>query len=323
MTIRWDAHACLPLHPDASFAPLERFAAAGVNYVSINVGMDMNPLTQVMSVIAGFRVRLKAEPDKYLLARHVADIDRAKASNRLAVGFDLEGAMPLLDRPEMVALYRDLGVNQIHFAYNRNNSVAGGCHDEEQGLTPLGHQMLAAVNSAGMLMDCSHTGRRSSLDIMAASDKPVIFSHANPAALVQHGRNITDEQITACAATGGVICINGISAFLGNTAPSASDVLQHLRYVADLVGADHVGIGLDISFFEAALDDTPPNFDPAYWWPANAGYGAAQGISRITYTPIETWMALPDALAGAGFSAVEAANIMGGNMRRVAAQVWG
>lgn len=320
---RWDAHACLPLHPDASFAPLERFAAAGVNYVSINVGMDMNPVAQVMSVIAGFRARLTAQPDKYVLARHVADIDTAKASGRLAVGFDLEGAMPLLDRPEMVALYRELGVNQIHFAYNRNNAVAGGCHDEVQGLTPLGHQMLAAVNSAGMLMDCSHTGRRTSLDIMAASDKPVIFSHANPATLVAHGRNITDEQITACAATGGVVCINGISAFLGTNTPSTDDVVRHVRYVADLISVDCVGIGLDISFFEAALDDTPPNFDPDYWWPASAGYGVGAGVSRITYTPIETWRELSEALCKAGFSHAETEQVMGGNMRRVAAQVWG
>ena len=63
--------------------------------------------------------------------------------------------------------------------------------------------MVHAVNDAGLLMDCSHTGRRCSLEIMQASAKPVIFSHANPLALVEHGRNISDEQIRACAATGG------------------------------------------------------------------------------------------------------------------------
>ncbi len=55
----------------------------------------------------------------------------ACASGKLAIGFDLEGAMPLLEQPEMVALYRRLGVRQMHLAYNRNNSVAGGCHDVE------------------------------------------------------------------------------------------------------------------------------------------------------------------------------------------------
>ena len=322
MTLRWDAHACLPLHPDASFDPLQRFAAQGVNYVSINVGMDMNPIEQVMPVIAGFRARIAAQSDRYALARNIAELDHAIAGGRLAVGFDLEGAMPLLDRPEMVALYRELGVNQIHFAYNRNNRVAGGCHDIEQGLTPLGRRMVAAVNDAGMLMDCSHTGRRASLDIMAASRAPVIFSHANPAALVDHGRNITDEQIKACATTGGVVCINGISAFLGSDEPDAHDLARHVAYVAELVGVEHVGIGIDIGFSEPGIDDTPPGkFDPAHWWPASAGYG--NGLKRIRYAPVETWTALLPALRNIGMRDEDADLVASGNIRRVAAQVWG
>jgi membrane dipeptidase len=212
-------------------------------------------------------------------------------------------------------------VNQIHFAYNRNNSVAGGCHDDAQGLTPLGHRVLKAVNDAGMLMDCSHTGRQCSLEIMAASDQPVIFSHANPLALADHGRNITDEQIKACAATGGVVCICGVSKFLGNDEPTVDDVVRHVAYVADLVGVEHVGIGLDISFHESELNDTPPNFDPRYWWPSSAGYG--QGLKQICYTPMETWSLLPAALEKTGMSRAEADLVMGGNMRSVAAKVWG
>ena len=264
--IRWEAHACLPLHPNASFAPLERFHAAGVNYVSINIGMDMNPVSQVMRTIAGFRASIAAQSDRYVLAVTTQDIERAAAAGKLAIGFDLEGAMPLLEQPEMVALFQSLGVRQMHLAYNRNNSVAGGCHDVEQGLTPLGHEVVRAINAAGVLMDCSHTGRRCSLDIMAASTQPVIFSHANPLALIEHGRNITDEQIRACAATGGVVCVSGVSFFLGNTSPTAQDVARHAAYVANLVGVQHVGIGLDISFPQADLNDDPPdNCEPSYW----------------------------------------------------------
>ena len=319
--IRWEAHACLPLHPQASFAPLERFHAAGVNYVSINIGMDMNPVSQVMRTIAGFRASIAAQPERYVLAVTTQDIESAAAAGKLAIGFDLEGAMPLLEQPEMVALYQSLGVRQMHLAYNRNNSVAGGCHDVEQGLTPLGHEVVRAINAAGVLMDCSHTGRRCSLDIMAASTQPVIFSHANPLALIEHGRNITDEQIRACAATGGVVCVSGVSFFLGNTSPTAQDVARHAAYVANLVGVQHVGIGLDISFPQADLNDDPPDgYEPSYWWPKSAGYDRA--ILRATYTPIETWNVLGQALQDTGMSASEAQSVMGGNMVRVAQQVW-
>lgn len=319
--INWEAHACLPLHPQADFSPLDRLRAAGVNYVSINVGMDMNPVTQIMSVLAAYRAKIKAAPGRFRLVDSVADIQKAAADGVLAVGFDLEGAIPLLDQPEMVALYRDLGVRQIHFAYNRNNSVADGCHDVERGLSPLGKRMVRAVNEAGLLMDCSHTGRRCSLDIMAASSKPVIFSHANPLALVEHGRNITDEQIRACAATGGVVCVSGVSAFLGAATPDADDMARHIAYVADLVGMQHVGIGLDISFRQDELDDKPPsNFDPSYWWPHSAGYGGA--ITRMAYTPVETWQLLPAALQKVGITASDAAAVMGDNMLRVAGICW-
>ncbi len=317
----WEAHTCLPLHPDASFAPLERYRTAGVHCVGINVGMDMNPLTQILPVIAAFRARLQAQPDRYLLPATVADIERARHEGKLAVFFDLEGALPLLQRPEMVALYRDLGVRQMHFAYNRNNSVAGGCHDAPQGLTALGRRMVEALNDAGVLMDCSHTERRSTLEIMACSRHPVVFSHANPLALADHGRNITDEQIRACAATGGVVCVSGVSRFLGVQAPTAADIARHVAHVAAIAGPQHAGIGLDIGFGEAGLDDNPPApFDPGYWWPASAGYG--QGISEMRYAPVETWRALPQALREVGLSEADVLGVLGGNMARVARQVW-
>lgn len=320
--IKWEAHACLPLHPHADFAPIDRLHAAGVNYVSINIGMDMNPVSQVMAVIAGFRATIAANPDRYLLASTVQDIEQAAADRKIAIGFDLEGAMPLLDQPEMVALYSSLGVRQMHLAYNRNNSVAGGCHDDVQVLTPLGKKVVAAINAAGVLMDCSHTGRACSLDIMATSTKPVIFSHSNPLALVEHGRNVTDEQIRACAATGGVVCVSGVSMFLGTRTPDADDVARHAAYVANLVGVQHTGIGLDISFHQSELNDNPPgNYDPTYWWPKSAGYDRA--ITKSTYPPIESWTVLDKALQKTGMTADEAALVMGGNMMRVAGKVWG
>jgi membrane dipeptidase len=319
--ITWDAHACLPLHPQADLAPLEWFRAAGVNYVSINVGMDLNPVPQVLAVIAGFRQHLAAAPERFVLASSVADIEVAAGAGKLAVGFDLEGGLPLQQLPEMVALYRDLGVRQIHLAYNRNNSVADGCHDAERGLTALGRRIVAAINDAGVLMDCSHTGRRCSLDIMGASRSPVIFSHSNPAALVDHGRNVTDQQIRACAATGGVVCVSGVSIFIGSPAPTARDVARHAAYVADLVGVEHAGIGLDIGFSQDGLPDWGEGpIDSDFWWPPSAGYHDA--LARIAYPPVETWRNLAGELRGAGMTADEAALVMGGNMARVARIAW-
>lgn len=127
-SIVWDAHACLPLLPGQSMAALEQHRAAGVSYVSVNVGMDFNPIPTVMRVIAAFRGWIAAHSDHYLLTESADDVRRAKREGKVAVAFDLEGSVMLDDDLSMLALYRDLGVRQIHLAYNRDNSVGGGCH---------------------------------------------------------------------------------------------------------------------------------------------------------------------------------------------------
>lgn len=313
----WDAHSCLPLTPDTDMRRLMRHKEAGVDFVSINVGMDMNPVPDVIGVLAAFRAGILASPGDFALAGSVADIRRAKREDKLAIAFDLEGSMPLQDEIAMVQLYYDLGVRQIHLAYNRNNSVGGGCHDEDIGLTGFGHQVVAEINRVGMLMDCSHTGHRTSLDIMAASTKPVIFSHANPKALVEHGRNISDEQIDACAATGGVIGVNGVSLFLGDPAASSEAMIRHIDHLVQRIGPAHVGIGQDYSY-DAVTDDVPEDSHPDYWWPADAGYD----FGEVRFAEPEQFPEITEGLMAKGYSEAEIRGILGENFLRVAEATW-
>jgi membrane dipeptidase len=316
----WDAHACLPLHPDADLGMLERHRRAGCSFVSVNIGMDMNPLDQIMPVIASFRAQLGANPDRFVAARRVADVEAAHATGRLAVAFDLEGAMPLLGRPEMVQLFADLGVRQMHLAYNRNNAVGGGCYDDDIPLSPLGHRVVAAINAAGILMDCSHTGYRTSLDVMAASTAPVIFSHANPRALCDDRRNVTDEQIRACIATGGIVCVNGVGRFLGDHAARTPAILEHIDHLVQRYGAEKVGLGIDYSYPANGLDDDPPGLEKDYWWPPAHGY---VGGLNIKIAAPEQLPEIIEGMLGRGYGEAAVAGILGRNMLEVARQVWG
>ena len=72
--------------------------------------MDMNPLPQVMSVIAAFRKTIDTHPDRYLLAGSLRDVEHVATTGKIAIGFDLEGAMPLVEQPDIIALYASLGV---------------------------------------------------------------------------------------------------------------------------------------------------------------------------------------------------------------------
>ena len=123
----------------------------------------------------------------------------------------------------------------------------GGCHDTDIGLTDFGREIVREMNRVGMIVDCSHAACQTTLDIMAESTRPVVFSHSNPVAIWDHQRNIVDRQIRGCADTGGVIGINGMGIFLGDNDISNKTLLQHICYVSDLVGVEHVGLGFDFS----------------------------------------------------------------------------
>lgn len=315
----WDSHACLPLHPDADLDALERHRRAGVDFVSVNVGMDMNPLPQILTVIASFRAQLQARPERFVAVVDANDVLRAKAERKLAVAFDLEGGVPLAGRPEMVQLFYDLGVRQIHLVYNRNNPIGGGCYDDDIPLSDLGRRIVEAIHRAGMLMDCSHTGYRTSMDIMALSDAPVIYSHANPLGLAANGRNIRDDQIDACVATGGIVCVNGIGRFLGAPASDTATLLRHIDYLVQWVGADHVGLGLDYEY-ELGLNQDPPGFDRAYWFPPAHGYGPDDPCYGSA-TP-EQLPEITHGLLGLGYGEADVRKILGANMLRVARCVW-
>ncbi len=316
----WDAHCGFEMTPSAPIAPLlEAWRQAGVNYFSINVYYDPHPWTRCIENIAALRRRIPVEASWCQVVSSVADMDAAHANGKAAVTFDIEGMNALNGRVDLVQTYYELGVRQMLFAYNRNNLAGGGCHDEDVGLTSFGRNVIDEMNRVGMVIDCSHAGFKTSMEAMERSHAPVIFSHANVLALANHGRNIRDEQIRACAATGGVIGINGLNLFLGDDGqPQPATVARHIAYVANLVGVQHVGIGLDFDPWVYDLND--PDLlseDNPEYWPPDAGYDRPIQSLNVTNLP-----EVCDELLKIGFTQTELTAILGGNFRRVAEQVW-
>ena len=126
--------------------------------------------------------------------------------------------------------------------------------------------------------------------------------------------------IRAVSDSGGVICLSGVNAFLGEELPTLDTLIHHILYVADLVGIEHVGVGLDVGFHQDGIDDDPPPpFDAGYWWPPSAGY--ADGISQIRYLPPASWSELPQRLSQSGMTTSEVDAVLGENMARVLADV--
>jgi len=308
----WDTHACFPLNPNADLGELKRYKDSGVSFVSLNIGMDMDSVERIMQVLARFRAYIAEHSDEYTLASTVNDIRSAKESGKLAIAFDLEGSEPLLGNLDMISFYYDLGVRQMLLAYNKDNRASGGCMEGNIGLTDFGRDVIREMNRVGMVVDGSHMGYRATMETFEVSTKPVIFSHSNPNGLNEHARNISDEQIRACAQTGGVIGINGIGDFLNGT--SSELFVKNIEYVMDLVGPEHVGLGLDyvvdkqelIEYITSHPDVFPPGKFNDY-------------LAMVEPEQIPEFTEL---LHQKGWSGQIINGVLGDNFMRVAEQVW-
>lgn len=310
--IVWDNHSCMPLRADDAFLPqLDRCRAAGQTAVTLNIGFDLTSVEDDIRTIAHFRDFVARHPDKYLLLTSVESVETAKRSGRLAVGFDIEGANALGGQLSMVRFYYDLGVRWMLMAYNRNNAVGGGCMDEDGGLTPFGRDVLDAMGEVGMVPCCSHTGWKTAEQVMAHAKGPVIFSHSDSHAVYPHPRNIPDALMKACAATDGVIGINGLGRFLGNDDNSTEAWFRHLDHAVSVVGPAHVGLGLDFVWdkteAEAFYRARPDLF------PIDKGFAKASSSIEPERLPV-----LVAAMVDHGYPADDIRAILGGNHLRVA-----
>jgi len=314
----WDNHACMPLRPqdDSFLDQLQRAHRTGVNVVALNVGFGPQTLQDHLRMLAAFRHWLAARSDRYVLASSLADIDQARRDGKLAVFFDIEGMAPLNEGDHgLVALFRELGVGWMLIAYNRNNAAGGGCMDEDTGLKAHGRRILAEMKRVGMIVCCSHTGHRTAREVMEAADNPVIFSHSNAHAVYPHDRNIPDELIRLCAATGGVVGINGIGDFLGQGEDYPALLASHIDHMVQLVGSEHVGIALDYVYDTQELLDYVANM--------RGTFGENQNMEfSCRFAPHESLLPLIARLMHMGYAQKDLQNILGANWYRVAQQVW-
>lgn len=320
-TVVWDNHACMPLRPgDTAFLPqLERVRGAGIDVVSLNVSFDVVDPHDAFPMLATFRHWIREHEDQYKLVDTVADIERAKAQGQLAILFDIEGGNAVAEHPGLVEVFYRLGVRWMLFAYNKNNKLGGGCMDEDSGLTAYGRTIIDEMERVGMVLCCTHVGHRTAREAMEYARSPVIFSHSNPSAVHAHVRNIPDELMRLCAAKGGVVNINGVGMFLGVDSQGRSDnatetILRHIDYAAQLIGPEHVGLGLDYVFDVSELEEYLRKHPEKF--PLDARNGGYRQVEP------ERFPVIAEELLKKGYSESDVQGILGHNNLRIARRVW-
>ena len=140
-----------------------------------------------------------------------------------------------------------LGLRMVQLTYNNQTAVAAGCTERTNaGVSNFGRAAIDLMNELGIIVDTGHCGKQTTLDACAMSSRPVVASHTAVEAICAHDRCKSDEELLALAGTGGVIGIVTVPFFLRqSTGADMNDFLDHVDYVAKLVGPEHVGVGTD------------------------------------------------------------------------------
>lgn len=170
-----------------------------------------------------------------------ADFRKAKANGQRA------GFLSTQDVEQDLQTAYEAGLRMMGLSYNVQNSVAGGILDVvDSGVTALGAEVIRQMDALGILIDVSHSSQRAALDACRLSQNPIVISHASAAALCTVPRAKSDEVIRAIATSGGVFGVAAVPEFLAaGKSVTIEALLDHIDYIARLVGWQHVAIGTD------------------------------------------------------------------------------
>ncbi len=257
---------------------------------------------QAMRMIDAFYRDCEASQGRLVVATRASDIERAKTEGVVAGILSLEGAEPLDGELAVLRLFYQLGVRAVGLTWNRRNQVGDGIAERRTGggLTEFGVRLVQEMNRLGMLIDVAHLSPRGVADVLEISQAPVIASHANAYALCPHPRNLTDEQLCAIAARGGVVGVTFYRGFIASEAGAATvdRLVEHIDHLVSVMGIDHVGLGSDFDGF--------------------LGEPAPEGLEDVTRLPDLTARLLD---RGYRFESVQ--KILGGNFLHIFREVVG
>ena len=226
---------------------------------------------------------------------------------------------------DMLANVHDLGLRMCQLTYNTMTSVgAGSTERSDAGLSYFGVASVKVMNELGIIVDTGHVGRQTTLDACEVSEAPVVASHTAAQGVYDHARGKSDEELRAIAGTGGVIGIVSVPFFLA----AGSDVditamLDHIEYVAEVAGVDHVCIGTDwpLQLPEWMLSDI---LQPLF---AETGFRPEHGMvatqHMIGFDDYRDFPNITRGLVARGWSDDDIAKVLGENFLRVMEAVCG
>ena len=178
-----------------------------------------------------------------------AELYENKRAGLRSIMFGIENGLALERDLANVEHFARRGVVYITLCHNGDNDIcdsARGC-STHGGVSEFGAQVIGEMNRLGIMVDMSHAGEKSFYDALDISAQPIVCSHSNCKALCDVPRNLSDEQLRALAAKGGVAHVTLYHGFLRNDGAEATvlDAVAHLEHAIGIMGVEHVGLGTD------------------------------------------------------------------------------
>jgi membrane dipeptidase len=189
-----------------------------------------------------FERALHENGDAVFQVRSRADLEQVGRDDRIGLMLSMEGVAPAVDG---FGPWWDAGVRMVSLTWNYENWAAGGIDAPEQGVTDRGRALLDELVERGAILDVAHSSPPTFDEVLDRA-RHAVASHACCAALVDIPRNLTDDQLRALAAKGGVLGMMALALVVGYGNATIDGLLDHLDHAVSVMGVEHVGLGADV-----------------------------------------------------------------------------
>lgn len=198
--------------------------------------------------IKEWKTRFENNKDIICHAKTSEDILYAKKNNKVAILFGFQNSAPIGNDIYLLENFFEKGVRFMQLTYNNQTPLGGGCFEpKDSGVSRFGKEVIDEMNRLGMIVDLSHAGKKTCMEAIKYSSKPVAISHANPIFFHNSIRNIDDDVLIELSKKNGFIGLSLYPYHLKNLGKcSIEDFCLMIKQLINLIGIEHIGIGSDL-----------------------------------------------------------------------------
>ena len=315
---------------EASWAQMRQTGLTAVRDTLLPVGNHADSWEQFGKSLDNYQALLLANPDRLKLIEQAVDIAACKRDGRLGIILGTQDTAmvgPALDR---LTEMKKRGVRCVQLTYNLANlSGDGSIEPRNAGLTNLGRDTIRRIEAEKLLLDFAHGGARTIEEGIAFARRPPTISHTGARAITDHPRNVSDAAIRAVAEKGGVVGVYFMPYLARDMHASGAMLLEHIDHVAKVAGEDHVAIGTDGGVLPVTIDARAIEFARKDYEQRKAAGIAAPGEGPDVfplvrdYNSLDKLERLGSDLIKRGWTTARVEKLLGRNLLRLYAEVWG